>query len=582
MQLTQRLMAMATACLLFFASCKKDHVDPIPPHDESTVTEVGLPDGTPVRKNIGPAGGQINSADGTVSIIIPAGALAADKQVSIQPITNKLPSGIGKAYRLTPHGEQFAKPVSIVFNYKAEDLSNTIPEFIDIAFQDAQGTWQAVMGSTVDKNTKKITVSTTHFSDWTRFKSMTLTPRQATVELGGSVDLQLRTTFPYVDPDDDPNKMYKPVYTSPRELRPDEVKGWSYQGDGILISRGSNAYYTAPGHEPSTNPEAVSVNINLHRKGQFMLVSNITVLAGHGVKYLQVDEDTKSPLNNGKCMLYIWGSFGNDPGAAKRSVTVNGTTVPVNLWSPGIIRCAIDEYISGPIEIISNGKTVARSVLRKFTGKFVYTRYHGGVSNAGSTNPLKESTEFELVYRGFGSPCPADVNKLFEIEGSLAALTMAKYTIGGSASVTTPPRNGCTMTSSVSVPTTSDLYFLEPQSMGGLDGFSATSIETASGIDVKLDYALNDVVSGVIVQRSYSCGSSSSDHPRILGVSLEGFNNKTISLEFTGVDGMKLKGTNELKSNRMSSGILIEAWDGTGSPSHYETDGLMQATFKNK
>jgi hypothetical protein len=32
----------------------------------------------------------------------------------------------------------------------------------------------------------------------------------------------------------------------------------------------------------------------------------------------------------------------------------------------------------------------------------------------------------------------------------------------------------------------------------------------------------------------------------------------------------------------MSSGILIEAWDGTGNPSHYETDGLMPATFRNK
>ena len=44
----------------------------------------------------------------------------------------------------------------------------------------------------------------------------------------------------------------------------------------------------------------------------------------------------------------------------------------------------------------------------------------------------------------------------------------------------------------------------------------------------------------------------------------------------------KLKGTDELKGGLLSTNILIEAWDGTGSPSHYESDGLMPATFSNK
>jgi hypothetical protein len=83
------------------------------------------------------------------------------------------------------------------------------------------------------------------------------------------------------------------------------------------------------------------------------------------------------------------------------------------------------------------------------------------------------------------------------------------------------------------------------------------------------------------VQRTSSCGPGSYDPARSLGVSLEGFNNKPISLEFWDTDGLKLKGTGKLTSNRMSSGILIEAWDGTGNPSHYETDGLVAATFSD-
>src|SRR5207244_9426303 len=130
-----------------------------------------------------------------------------------------------------------------------------------------------------------------------------------------------------------------------------------------------------------------------------------------------VDEDYKKAGNDGNCMLYMYGSFGTDPGAGKRSIKINGTTVESDLWSPGIIRCKIDREISGAIEIASNGKTVVRSVLRNSTGTLVYNRYHGGVANAGSTNPLKEMTEFKIVYRGFGAPPPSDLDLLFHLTG---------------------------------------------------------------------------------------------------------------------------------------------------------------------
>lgn len=576
------LTALIAASILLFSSCKKDDdVTTIPKHDENTITAVGTPEGTASTKTIGSNGGEITSEDGRIKIIVPAGAVDADEQFSIQPISNKLPEGVGKAYRLAPHGKQFAVPVRIIFTYTEEDLTNTIPEGLDIAFQDSKGTWQSMTNTVVDKPNKKLSVTTTHFSDWTYFKSIKLTPMQAAVEQEGNVELKVTTTFPFVDPDDaPPGTTTVPVYTTPRELRPDEIKGWTYQGEGVLISRAAQGFYSAPDHIPAANPEAVVVNIQMHRKGQFMLVSNITVLGNKGVKYLEVDEDYVKNGNMGKPVLYMYGSFGADPGANKRSVKIDSNPVEIVVWSPTIIVCRIDREISGAIEISANDHVVANSVLQKFKGKFLYTRYHGGVLNSGNPDALKETTEFRLVYRGFGAACPADLDPLFQFEKGLANGTEAVFTFSGSASVTTP--GPCAVTSSVTVPESSGLQPVNPLSINSaFSRFKCYVTDIDGGIEVKFDYVIHNVASGIIVKRQ-NCNGTSFDQPRTLEVGIEGFHNEPIKIAFDGTTGLKLMGTNELQSPRLSTGVLIEAWDGTGHPSHYETDGLVPATFKNK
>lgn len=572
------------ACAVLICSCHKDsNAVGKTPHDDNTTTSVGTPAGTAVTQTIDAKGGEIVSADGTVKIIIPAGALNATKEISIQPISNQLPSGIGNAYRLTPHGEQFNKPVTIVFHYKPEDTASSVPEFLDIAYQDEKGTWQAMLNSTLDKSTHEIKISTTHFSDWTYFKSLKLEPAAATVQTGDVITLKVTTTFPRLDPDDQPQSGNTvPVYTSPRELRPDEIKGWSYSGEGSLDAETSKAIYTAPDHVPSKNPEAVAVNINLHRKGQFMLVSNITVLGDQGVKYLRVDEDYLSPLYKGKCGLYIYGSFGADPGAGKRSVTIDGTEVEVGLWSPAILLCYIDREITGAIAVMSNNKVIARSVLRKFKGSFLYTRFQGGNLNAGNPDALKETTKFDLVYRGFGAPCPAGLDLVFEFDQSLAEGTEAHFNLSGKASVTAPASEGrCEVTSAVSLPGSSGLQPINPLSVSGFSIFHCYVKDIEGGIEIKIDYNINNVVSGVIVSRT-DCHGTSYDPPRTLNVGFEGFNLKPINLRFWGTDELAIKDADELKSNRVASNILIEAWDNTiGDPTQYESDGLMPATFAN-
>jgi hypothetical protein len=578
------LAGIAIACLLVISSCSKDgSVVPSAPHDENTGTAIGTSVGTPVVKTIGTNGGEVSSADGRIKIIIPAGALSSSKEISIQSITNQLPSGIGNAYRITPHGEQFSKSVTLVFKYKPEDTVSSIPEFLDIAYQDDKGTWQAILNSTVNKVTREISVTTTHFSDWTYFKSLKLEPASATVQTGDVIELKVTTTFPRLDPDDMPaGSNTAPVYTSPRELRPDEIKGWSYSGEGSLDADGSKAIYQAPDHLPSANPEAVAVNINLHRKGQFMLLANITVLGNAGVRYLKVDEDYPKKGNEGKPRLYLYGSFGTNPGAGKGSVKINGTEVEITLWSPSIIACAIDRDISGPIQISANNKVIASSVLRKFKGIFLYTRYQGGLLNSGNPDALKETTKFTLVYRGFGAPCPADINQLFTFDLGLANKTIAEYSLSGKASVTAPASpDHCAVTTSVSLPGVGGLQFLNPFSVASNSRFKCYVTETAIGIQIKIDYILENVEDNVIVTRT-DCSGTSHDPARTLNVGFEGFNMKTIDLRFIGTDELSLNNVDVLNSPRMASNILIEAWDNTiGAPTHYEGDGLIPATFRN-
>src|SRR5882724_2188023 len=83
----------------------------------AAITAVGTPIGSPVTKTIGTAGGTIISADGRAELNIPAGALSSDLAISIQPITNECPNGIGIAYDFLPNGTKFLIPATFTFHY---------------------------------------------------------------------------------------------------------------------------------------------------------------------------------------------------------------------------------------------------------------------------------------------------------------------------------------------------------------------------------------------------------------------------------------------------------------------------------
>lgn len=247
----------------------------------AAATAQGTPTGGPVSKSIGPSGGSVTSADGRLIVIVPAGAIASATTLSIQAISNLSPGGMGFAYRLEPEGTTFLTPVSIAFQYGNADLAGTVTDALMIAFQDAQGYWEAQSAATLDTTQKTLTVQSSHFSDWSLLTGGQLLPAEASVETGKSVMLTF-VECQRVQGGDQVTRLAA-CTSQPAEA-------WSVNSIlngnsavGFVGSPGGDspmATYTAPAALPSANPVAVSTEALLVglTKTKETFVSNITVV----------------------------------------------------------------------------------------------------------------------------------------------------------------------------------------------------------------------------------------------------------------------------------------------------------------
>lgn len=240
-------------------------------------TEVGAPDGEIVTKAIGPDGGTISSSDNRVQLVIPAGALAKPTEISIQPITNQAPHGLGLAYRFLPDGTTFAKPASLIFSYDPNRVSANHAEAFRVATQGADRKWYRTPDVVVDTILHTITTGMPHFSDWTAYElaiieniELTRRPNGAEyVELGGSVELELRF-----------GSALTVMHQENHGAGDVEIQDLSWQVlggsvNGIVKPREGKevdffgevyrATFTAPTTNPPSNPVTVVANITLKR-----------------------------------------------------------------------------------------------------------------------------------------------------------------------------------------------------------------------------------------------------------------------------------------------------------------------------
>jgi len=246
------------------------------------VTTKGEPDGGKTEMKIGKEGGSFTSSDGKIRLIIPEGAVSKKTMFSIQPTTNLMPNGNGKAYQMEPSGISFNKPLQLVFSYTADDNEGNSPLLLGMAMQDDKGKWFSLKKAILDSAAKTLTTAINHFSAYANFSKAKISPASARVKVNGSLRLKIIGAF-WDDTDDDAELLPLGIVEYP------EMK-WSVNGipkgnstTGIIsASQSGSAIFQAPPQIPEQNPVAVTVepqfsNAFNNRYHVSRLVSNITI-----------------------------------------------------------------------------------------------------------------------------------------------------------------------------------------------------------------------------------------------------------------------------------------------------------------
>jgi len=262
-------------------SCKKNETASDSQINDPIKTEVGVPIGDVATATIGPSGGTLSSLDGTLTVTIPAGALSAITTISVQPITNTAPLGIGDGYQLLPEGTTFSKPVQLVFHYDTTLLNGSSPYLLWFLTQASDGSWDAMLDSDVDTVQNTVTVESTHFSSWVvgNCLRISLSPDKAFVKLNGVADFKMSS---FVLPKTHTSGHTKLIASDGSGgsdiLTPSEIEivnwnslTWIYNGHdapytdnrGSFTPLGKTATYIAPGVMPENNFATVFVPLTV-------------------------------------------------------------------------------------------------------------------------------------------------------------------------------------------------------------------------------------------------------------------------------------------------------------------------------
>ncbi|HET9836331.1 MAG TPA: hypothetical protein VFP88_08325 [Rhodanobacteraceae bacterium] len=266
---------LALAATLLLSGCHSPAPQPVS-------TAVGKPLAAATSRTLGSAGGESSSADGRLSVRIPAGALDAPRAISLQPISNQAPGGRGSAWRLEPSGSHFAKPVQLVFHYTDQDLKGSAPQALTIASQDAQGHWWIPRKPVLDEKAHTVSVAAEHFSDWSLLSGFQLDPDEATVKAGHSVTLREMYCTDSTANENGPIALLpcEPVSGDLATLGDWQANGVAGgdAGNGTVQAHGDfSAIYTAPQKAPGNNPVAVSAQLQ-GALDKTRLIANITVV----------------------------------------------------------------------------------------------------------------------------------------------------------------------------------------------------------------------------------------------------------------------------------------------------------------
>jgi hypothetical protein len=273
--------------------------------------------GAPRSRTLGAAGGRVASADGSVVVEVPAGALAGDTELQLQPTANPVPDGHGDGVLLRVAGD-LARPLTLRLPYAAVLDANA--DGLGVAVQRADGSWLSLPLLAVDKERRMLTVRldaplvaqdtrpagaaaaaaaasvSLHFYLVT-YQNFYLSPREATVDVG-----RTREFVPYArtkgvighicTPDEDFGCLPYPLIGSEKAAfensKPGYARKWYVFAEeggtaalGTVTPSGTvGATYQAPDEVPEPNPVIVSFeSVHTKTSRRVWLSAKVTVKA---------------------------------------------------------------------------------------------------------------------------------------------------------------------------------------------------------------------------------------------------------------------------------------------------------------
>jgi len=344
-----------------------------------TPTSVGTPTGTLTSKFISPSGGSIASADGKLEIDFPNGALPAGDTITIQPITNNCPGGMGLAYRMGPDGSKFSQPVTLKFHYDDSLLNETSQELMMLAYQDKSGIWFALDNAQNDTINHVISGTTTHFTDFTWFESVSLSPRSASLKVGDHISLNVQITATQQELDQSGNSGYALLKGNSSTWTVNDVTNGNDEYGKItpVPSTGAQLYdyvtYTAPNSVPpqGKNPVLVKAEFDqlflrrtsdghIEAESKIFLTARINI---YDITY-HVEINFKADSVSESGAYWTWtdhGSFDVVSGGTTDSVTnINNSEAAVQLISnTSTCDVSVSSTGEGPIQIQDSGFAVS-------------------------------------------------------------------------------------------------------------------------------------------------------------------------------------------------------------------------------
>jgi hypothetical protein len=337
-------------------ACTGPQHDPQPDgstSDETPVqgvpTPIGQPAGPAVTQTVGPAGGTVTSADGKLTLTLPAGAVTKQTPITVQPVENKAPNGTGTAYTFGGTEITVSEPIMVTYHYDETEFSGATKGNVALARQNAQGVWGTNQLVTIDPAQRTLTAKIRRVSkeaiafieqyklDPVADTLVYLQERDVKIlyQPGGFVNLM------GADGKED-TEVFLPLGLS-EDANITLVRRYGINGDQygttrdgtfeLMKDQGSNPdakawfKYHAPSDAPSGNPVALFVELQHGGKEQLTLISNMFIKNPVGYS---VDGKEITPIRAGA------------------AVTPTGLTLIMTQATPGPSQNYLELFVRAP------------------------------------------------------------------------------------------------------------------------------------------------------------------------------------------------------------------------------------------